>query len=70
MAQLNERDVAPFNLTEMKRKTIEQNIKQQGRKMTWLAEQLGMSRRNLYNRFENDNWTFKELDKLKELELI
>ena len=70
MAQLNERDVAPFNSNKMKRKTIEQNIKLQGRKMTWLAEQLGMSRRNLYNRFENDNWTFKELDKLKELELI
>jgi len=49
---------------------IDRNIKVQGRKFTWLAGQLGMSRRLLYYRMEFNNWTQKELDKLKELKFI
>ena len=49
---------------------IDRNIKVQGRKFTWLAGQLGMSRRLLYYRMEFNNWTQLELDKLKELKFI
>ena len=49
---------------------IDRNIKVQGRKFTWLAGQLGMSRRLLYYRMEFNNWTQQDINRLQQLKLI
>ena len=38
-----------------------------GRRLPWLAEQLGVGRRQIYRKLADDNWTYKELKRMQEL---
>ena len=42
-------------------------MKREGRKYTWLAEQLGISRVALYDRLKDNSWSIGELINLKRL---
>ena len=45
-------------------------IEKQGRKKTWLAEQLQVSRPTLDARLNDDNWNAIEITRLKQLGLL
>jgi len=45
-------------------------IANQGRKISWLAKELAISRTTLYSRIEHDNWSELEISKLKKLNLL
>lgn len=45
-------------------------IEKQGRKKTWLAEQLRLSRPTLDARLNNDNWDADDITRLKQLGII
>lgn len=48
-------------------KTIRASLAYIGRTVPWLAEQLGMSRRTIYERFKSDLWTLPELRRMREI---
>lgn len=45
-------------------------LKDQGRKKTWLAEQLGISRPTLDNRLKDNTFAIGEIMKLQELGIL
>jgi len=49
---------------------IIKNMRIQGRKMNWLIEQLGISRRTFYIRLNTNNWKFEEMVILKKLGIL
>lgn len=49
---------------------LKESIKSQGRKKSWIAEQLGISRPTLNNKLEDNSFTPEEERKLRELQLI
>lgn len=49
---------------------IESNIKNRGIKITWLVNQLGISRGTYYKRIKDKEFTIEEFNKLKELGLV
>lgn len=46
------------------------SIKEQGRKKSWIADQLGISRPTLDKRMEGNNFTDAEINRLQELQLL
>jgi len=50
--------------------TVKQNIKKQGRKKSWLAKELGVSRPTLDNKIRDNYWSVSELVILKRLGLV
>ena len=51
-------------------KTVELNLKDQGRNKSWLADQLGISRPTLYKKLSDNFWTIGEIIKLKSIGLV
>ena len=49
---------------------VKNAIEKQGRKKTWLADNLELSRPTLDNRLSNDNWQPEDITRLKSLGLI
>jgi hypothetical protein len=45
-------------------------IKEQGRKKSWIAEQLGLSRPTLDKRIDGNSFTDIEINRLQELQLL
>jgi len=45
-------------------------IEKQGRKKTWLAEQLQLSRPTLDSRLTNDTWDADDITRLKQLGIL
>lgn len=48
-------------------KTIRVSLIYIGRKIPWLADQLGIGRRQIYRKLAGDDWSYKELKRMKEL---
>lgn len=42
-------------------------MKREGRKYTWLAEQLGITRVAMYDRLSDNSWSLSEIVQLKQL---
>lgn len=57
-------EVATGTTTSQKVKSA---MKREGRKYTWLAEQLGMSRVDMYDRLRDNSWSITEIMQLKKL---
>ncbi len=51
-------------------KKVELIIKEQGRKKTWLAKELGITRQKLDSNLSDNFWTVGDIIKLKSLKLI
>jgi transcriptional regulator with PAS, ATPase and Fis domain len=51
-------------------KKVELALKEQGRKKTWLADQLNIGRPTLDKRLKDNFWEVREVIKLKSLGLI
>lgn len=49
---------------------LTKTIKDQGRKKTWIAEQLGISRPTLDARIKDNSFTDMEINRLQELQLV
>ena len=49
---------------------LQESIKSQGRKKTWIAEQLGISRPTLDRKLNDNSFTSEEKAQLRELQLI
>lgn len=49
---------------------LQQSIKNQGRKKNWIAEQLDISRPTLDRKLNDNSFTYEEIQKLTELNLV
>lgn len=48
-------------------KTIRTSLIYIGRRIPWLAAQLGMSTRSFYRRLASDDWSYKELKRMQQI---
>ena len=51
-------------------KKLQETIIEQGRKKTWVAQQLGISRPTLDARLKDNSFTSIEINRLQELQLV
>lgn len=52
------------------KKDILENLKEQGRNVTWLSKKMGISRGTFYSRYNGDTWTQSELTILRLIGLV
>ena len=48
-------------------KVIRASLIYAGRRIPWLAGQLGVSERTIYRKLAEDDWKYKELKRMKEI---
>lgn len=48
-------------------KTIRASLIYIGRRIPWLADMLGLSERTIYRKLRQDDWSYRELKRMKEL---